>query len=88
VDFDTIVFVPDWNHRERPDFLVRTNGVIAALRAMRSAVAWTVAALLAVIPARLRDAGYRIIGHWRYRFFGPWRPRPLPRAEWAARFLE
>src|SRR4051812_39696374 len=34
VDFDTLTFVPDWQHRDRPDYLSRTSGVIAALRAI------------------------------------------------------
>ena len=32
-DFDTLIYAPDWNRREFPEFLVRTAGVIAALRA-------------------------------------------------------
>ena len=86
VDFDTIVFVPDWNHRERPEYLLRTAGIIAALRAI-GGMGRVFAATIAIFPARLRDAVYRGIGHWRYRVFGPWKERPLPRAEWATRFL-
>ncbi len=88
VDFDTLIFVPDWSRREHPEHHVRTTGVIAALRATGSQGAGMLAALLAIFPAIVRDAGYRVVGRWRYRLFGPWRPRPLPRAEWAARFLE
>lgn len=87
-DFDTLIFVPDWATRERREFLVRTTGVIAALRTVGGGIARPLAALLAVFPAAVRDAGYRLVGRWRYRLFGPWRPRPLPRAEWAARFLD
>lgn len=86
-DFDTIIYVPDWNRREHPEFLLRTAGVIAALRTVGSGIARTLAAIIAVFPAPVRDAGYRVVGHWRYRIFGPWRPRPLPRTEWAERFL-
>ena len=86
-DFDTIVYVPDWSRRARPEYLLRTAGVIAALRALGSALSRTLADLLALFPAPLRDAAYRLVGHWRYRLFGPWRPRPLPRAEWERRFL-
>jgi len=85
-DFDTLVFVPDWARRERNDFLLRTDGVVAALRAC-GALGAEFAALVAIWPARWRDAVYRAVGHWRYRVFGPWRPRPLARPEWAARFL-
>jgi predicted DCC family thiol-disulfide oxidoreductase YuxK len=87
VDFETIIYVPDWSRRDRPQFLLRTAGVIAALRAVGGGTARMLAALLALFPTRLRDAGYRLIGAWRHRFFGPWHPRPLPRPEWAGRFL-
>ena len=85
-DFDSLVFVPDWGRREHPEFLLRTNGVAAALRAVGGVgrgLAW-----LQVLPARWRDASYKLVARWRYRLFGEWRPRPLARAEWAARFLE
>jgi predicted DCC family thiol-disulfide oxidoreductase YuxK len=87
LDFDTIIFVPDWNRRERPEYLLRSAGVIGALRAVSNSVTRLLAGLLGVFPASVRDAGYRWVGHWRYRIFGPWRPRPLPRPEWAERFL-
>ena len=87
-DFDTLVFVPDWARRDRPEHLVRTTGVIAALRAIGTRTAGMLAGFIAVFPARLRDAGYGVIGHWRYRIFGPWRSRPLARPEWQARFLD
>lgn len=88
VDFDTLIFVPDWSRRDRPEHLLRTAGVIAALRATGGRSAKFVAGLLALFPAAVRDAGYRVVGRWRYRLFGPWRPRPLPRPEWAERFLD
>jgi predicted DCC family thiol-disulfide oxidoreductase YuxK len=88
VDFDTLIYVPDWSRRDRPDHLLRTGGVIAALRVVGGRTARLIAAVIALFPAVVRDAGYRVVGHWRYRIFGPWRPRPLPRPEWAARFLD
>lgn len=88
VDFDTLVFVPEWMARGRPDYRLRTSGVIAALRAVGGGLARTLAGFIAVFPAPLRDAGYRTVGRWRYRLFGPWQPRSLARAEWAGRFLE
>jgi predicted DCC family thiol-disulfide oxidoreductase YuxK len=87
-DFDTLIFVPEWGRRDRPEFLVRTSGVIAALRAIDTGPARTLAAVIAFFPAVIRDAGYRFVGRWRYRIFGPWRPRPLPRADWADRILD
>jgi len=79
VDFDTLIFVPEWNERDRPDYLLRTSGLIAALRAVGGRPARMLAGVIALFPAPLRDAGYRTVGRWRYRLFGPWRPRPLPR---------
>jgi predicted DCC family thiol-disulfide oxidoreductase YuxK len=87
-DFDTLIFVPDWNCREGGAFLVRTDGVIAALCVTGSRGLGALAALLAVLPRPMRDAGYRAVGRWRYRLFGPWRPRPLARLEWQERFLD
>jgi len=86
-DFDTIILVPDWGRRDRRDFLVRTNGVVAALREC-GLVGRMLAAGVAVWPERWRDAMYRAIARLRYRVFGPWQPRPLARAEWVRRFLE
>lgn len=87
-DFDSLIFVPDWRRRERPDYLQRTAGVIAALRATERRGPRWVAGVLAVLPERVRDAGYRAIARCRHAFFGPWRDRPFARVEWAARFLE
>ena len=85
-DFDTLVFVPDWSRGEEAEFLVRTAGVLAALRAIGG---WSraVAAVLAWVPAGLRDAAYRVVARTRYRIFGAWKPQPLARPEWAQRFL-
>src|SRR5688572_12325015 len=33
-DFETLIYVPDWARRDRPDHLERTAGVLAALRAI------------------------------------------------------
>ena len=85
-DFSTLVFVPDWTRRERPDYRLRTSGVIAALRAAGGA-GNILAALLALFPAPLRDGAYRLVARWRTRVFGPWRACPLPRPEWSRRFI-
>ena len=85
-DFDSLVFVPDWSRRDGAGFLRRTDGVIAALRAVGGG-ARVVAGAGAVLPVGWRDAGYRVVARWRYRMFGTWRPRPLERAEWAARMM-
>jgi predicted DCC family thiol-disulfide oxidoreductase YuxK len=86
-DFSTLVFVPDWSHREHPDFRLRTAGVIAALRT-GGRRARILAAVLGAFPVAIRDAAYGVVARWRYRVFGPWRACPLPRPEWRARFLD
>jgi predicted DCC family thiol-disulfide oxidoreductase YuxK len=86
-DFDSLVFVPDWHQRERPDYKLRTAGALSALAATGK-FGRRVAAVISVVPKPIADAVYRIVGHWRYRLFGPWRPSPLARREWEARFLD
>jgi predicted DCC family thiol-disulfide oxidoreductase YuxK len=86
-DFDSLVFVPEWGRREGNVFLLRTDGVIGALRALGGA-ARILAGVLAVFPSVWRDAGYRWVARYRYRIFGEWQTRALVRPEWGARFLE
>ena len=83
-DFSTLVLVPDWPTNTAGP-LLRTDGVIAALRAV-GRPGW--ASLLAVFPRFLRDAGYKFVARVRYALFGPWRTCPLPRPEWTARLLD
>jgi predicted DCC family thiol-disulfide oxidoreductase YuxK len=85
-DFSTLVFVPDWKQRGRPEFRLRTDGVIAALWHC-GGIGRGLAALLNVFPRWIRDAGYRLVSRTRYKIFGPWRACPLPRPEWRERFL-
>ena len=73
-DFDTLIFVPEWGTRLQAAYLVRTDGVIAALGATGRRPARAAAAVLALLPRGLRDAGYRGVARWRYRVFGVWRP--------------
>jgi predicted DCC family thiol-disulfide oxidoreductase YuxK len=85
-DFDSFVFVPDWGRRDSPDFLLRTDAVIAVLRTCGGP--WRVASgVLGLVPAGIRDGAYRIVARWRHRIFGPWHPGPLPRTEWRDRFI-
>lgn len=85
-DFSTLVFVPDWSRRERPEFRLRTDGVIGALRATGGRGV-ALAALLALFPRPVRDRGYACVARWRHRLFGPWRECPLPRPEWSERIF-
>ena len=84
-DFDSLVFVSDWSRAANPS--LRTDGVLAALR-LCPGTGRALAGLLGIFPAGLRDWGYKFIARWRYRIWGEWRPRPLARPEWAARFFE
>jgi predicted DCC family thiol-disulfide oxidoreductase YuxK len=86
-DFDSLVLVPDWARQPPGEFLLRTDGVIVALRGC-SGLGVGLAAMLAVFPVAWRDAGYRLVARWRYRIFGEWKSRPLARPEWAARFID
>jgi predicted DCC family thiol-disulfide oxidoreductase YuxK len=86
-DFNSLIFVPNWATRERPEFLFRTDGAIAALRAV-GGVRATVLAWVRFLPAAWRDALYKLVARWRYRLFGKWAACPLPRPEWRARFLD
>lgn len=86
-DFDTLIFVPEWVRRDRPEHAVRTTGVIGALRSIDGRRSRALAAILAVFPAAVRDAGYKLVARWRHRIFGPWRAQTLERPDWAARFI-
>lgn len=87
-DFETLVFVPDWARRDRPEFRLRSDGVMAALRLCGSRRA-DVLAWLRFVPHELRDAGYRLVARTRYKIFGRWDATcPLPRPEWRGRFWE
>ncbi|HXA14482.1 MAG TPA: DCC1-like thiol-disulfide oxidoreductase family protein [Opitutaceae bacterium] len=86
-DFSTLVLVPDWSRRSGENYLLRTDAVVVALW-MCGGASRVLAAMLRAVPRRLRDAGYRFVARTRYRFFGPWQACPLPRPEWARRFLE
>jgi len=84
-DFESMVFVREWARRTElaPEF--RTDAALSALTVIGGG--WGATRLLRVIPRPLRDTLYRLIARCRYRIFGPYRPSPLPRPEWAQRFL-
>ena len=85
-DFDSLVFVPDWASRGQPGYLLRTEGIRAALR-LCGAAGCLLSGALGLLPTACRDAGYRLVARWRYRVFGAWTPRPLARPEWRRRFV-
>lgn len=86
-DFDTLIFVPAWGARAEPAYRVRTAGAIGALRAIGGGARMAGDAL-ALIPAPLRDLGYKLVARTRYALFGPWKPQPLARPEWRELFLD
>lgn len=71
-DFDSLVFVPDWDRQATGDFLRRTDGVLAACAAA-GGVGREIANLRA-LPAWWRDLVYRLVARTRYALFGPARP--------------
>lgn len=85
-DFDSMVFVPDWTNPSQGHYLLRTNGVVAALRVC-GGLAKAMGTVLGIIPTSWRDAGYKVIARWRYRIWGKWQACPLPKPEWTKRFL-
>ena len=84
-DFDSLVFVPDWEQPESAAPRLRTDGALSALHELGGA--WRVVAWARVLPAVLRDPFYKLIARFRYALFGKYRPRPLPEPEWERRFL-
>lgn len=85
VDFQSLVFVPDWNRPGPGAHQLRTAGAFAALREVGGG--WRVLAWLRVVPAPLRDLCYQLVARSRQALFGAYRPAPLPDPAWARRFL-
>ncbi len=84
-DFDSLVFVPDWNRPEPGAFRLRTDGALGAVDELGGL--WRIVAAARVLPAGLRDAVYKLVARSRYALFGTYRPTPLPDPDWARRFL-
>jgi predicted DCC family thiol-disulfide oxidoreductase YuxK len=86
-EFSTIVFVPDWAQRDRPDFRLRTEGIVAAMCACGG---WGtfVGGVIGLMPNRFGNGCYELVARMRYHMFGPWRACPLPNPEWAKRFID
>lgn len=84
-DFDSLVFVPDWDDPVPGGYLLRTDGALAACAVVGGA--WRTVARLRVLPAGLRDPFYKIVAKTRHALFGLYRPAPLARPEWEQRFI-
>jgi len=68
-DFDSMVFIPDRVRIGKPEFLLRTDALVAALRACGGSAAFW-GKLLKLAPRGLRDLGYQLVARYRHRFFG------------------
>lgn len=84
-DFDSLVFVPDWNRAQAHPPLLRTDGALAA--AAEAGGAWRLVTWMRVLPRWLRDPFYKLVARFRYALFGEYKPTPLPDPAWAERFL-
>ncbi len=84
-DFDSLVFVPDWNEPTPGGYALRTDGAMAAMA--EAGGVWRLVAWLRVVPRGWRDLAYKGVARSRYALFGEYRPRPLPDPAWAERFL-
>jgi predicted DCC family thiol-disulfide oxidoreductase YuxK len=84
-DFDSLVFVPDWNRPAAGAYRLRTDGALAA--AAEVGGIWRLVTWTRVLPAGLRDFFYKLVARSRYALFGKYRPAPLAKAEWEKRFL-
>jgi predicted DCC family thiol-disulfide oxidoreductase YuxK len=85
-DFESMVYVREWGAGPgQGAYALRTDALAAALGACGGAgrlLAW-----IRFVPRPLRDGAYRLVARLRYRLFGAWKPRPLPRPEWRDRFI-
>lgn len=84
-DFDSLVFIPDWNHQTASDHRLRTDGALGALDEIGGV--WRLLSALRVFPGPARDVFYKLIARFRYRLFGEYQPAPLPEPAWRERFL-
>ncbi len=83
-DFDSLVFVPDWNTQAAGDYRLRTNGALDAAAVVGGV--WGLVTWMRVLPLWLRDPFYKLVAKTRYALFGEYFPTPL-KPEWESRFL-
>jgi predicted DCC family thiol-disulfide oxidoreductase YuxK len=84
-DFDSLVFVPDWDDPAAGPPRLRSDGVFAAATVVGGV--WRITAWLRVLPPGWRDPLYRFVARFRHALFGAYRPAPLPDPAWERRFL-
>ncbi len=86
VDLNTVYVVLD------PDgpterLLRRSRAVLYVLRVLGGWYRWP-SAVAGVLPTPLLNLAYRAVATGRYRTYGRYESCPLPRPEWAERFLD
>lgn len=82
-DLDTVYFVEEPGQR----LTARSDAVISVLRELGGF--WRAAAvLLRALPKSLRDWGYDVVAHNRYRIFGKHDTCLLPEEKYRDRFLD
>lgn len=84
-DFDSLVFVSDWNDPIPGGYRLRTDGALAACAVVGGG--WGILAWLRVLPRWMRDPFYRLVARTRYALFGEYRGQPLAESEWKDRIL-
>ena len=84
-DFDTLVFVPDWNAPQLHVPLFRTDGAFAAGDTVGGI--WRTVIWLRILPAGLRDPFYKVVARLRYALFGEFRGKPLSESKWSGRII-
>lgn len=84
-DFDSLVFVADWSNPAPGGYALRTDGALAA--AAVAGGGWRLVTWMRVLPRGWRDLAYKLVARSRYALFGEYQPTPLPKPEWAERFL-
>lgn len=84
-DFNSLVFVPDWNEASSNNYFLRTDGALAACAVVGGG--WGKLTHLRILPRGLRDLLYKIVAKTRYALFGVYRPKPLENPKWEERFL-
>ncbi len=66
--------------------LVRSDAVVALLRALPRPWPW-IGVALKLVPRPLRDMGYGLVARWRYRLWGRLESCPVPTVDERERFL-
>lgn len=84
-DFDSLVFVPDWDDPAAGKHLLRTDGALAA--AAEVGGRWRLVTWTRVLPVGLRDPFYRLVARLRFSLFGAYCGKSPAESEWSARFL-